>query len=368
MLALSFFGIIHVPINVPALGNAVKEDNLNVNRELIAHGVSNTLSGLVGSIQNYLVYANSVMFINNGGGSRIAGLLLAAATTAVWIAGPAMIGFIPKCLVGALIFLLGIELLQEAVWNTWGKIHRLEYLTIVAIVLVMGVYDFVVGIFVGIILACVNYVVQSSRHPAIQSSYDGSIAQSTVRRPRADGRYLAKVRDQVKVIKLGGFLFFGTIVSVEKDMRSLFDDANFEKQPVSFLIVDFSHVTGMDFSSAEGFQRINRLLSRKNVKLVLSGISFTNTVGQAMQNVGLMDENNEEDAGPPPQVFEDLNTALESCENELLEIFHKHCNAANKRQQTTPPMSISGSKDSSDAYASGGSPTSAQPLVRLTSP
>jgi SulP family sulfate permease len=51
MFALSFFGIIHVPINVPALGAAVKEDEVNVNRELIAHGISNTLSGLVGSIQ-----------------------------------------------------------------------------------------------------------------------------------------------------------------------------------------------------------------------------------------------------------------------------------------------------------------------------
>jgi hypothetical protein len=51
MFALSFFGIIHVPINVPALGAAVKEDNLNVNKELIAHGISNTLSGMVGSIQ-----------------------------------------------------------------------------------------------------------------------------------------------------------------------------------------------------------------------------------------------------------------------------------------------------------------------------
>ena len=51
MLALSFFGIIHVPINVPALAAAAKEDNVNVNRELIAHGVSNTLSGCVGSIQ-----------------------------------------------------------------------------------------------------------------------------------------------------------------------------------------------------------------------------------------------------------------------------------------------------------------------------
>ena len=39
MFALSFFGIIHVPINVPALGAAVKEDAIDVNRELIAHGI-----------------------------------------------------------------------------------------------------------------------------------------------------------------------------------------------------------------------------------------------------------------------------------------------------------------------------------------
>jgi len=359
MFALSFFGIIHVPINVPALGTAVKEDTLNVNRELIAHGVSNTLSGLLGSIQNYLVYANSVMFIRNGGDSRTAGVLLAAATTAVWIAGPAMIGYIPICLVGALIFLLGIDLMTEALWNTWGKCHKLEYLTILAIVLIMGIHDFVVGIFVGIVLACVSYALQSSRHDAVLGSFSGVVAQSTVRRPRADGRYLSKIRGQIRTIKLGGFLFFGNIVSVEDDMRSLIKEDNFEKQPVSFIIVDLTHVTDMDFSSSEGFQRINRILNSKNVKMILSGVSFTNNVGRALQNVGLLDEGKGEDDCPPPQVFEDLNTALESCENELLEIFHKHCNAqGSKPQQTTPPMSINGTKGASEQIATGGSPTS----------
>ncbi|KAH7095534.1 sulfate transporter family-domain-containing protein [Paraphoma chrysanthemicola] len=360
MFALSFFGIIHVPINVPALGAAVKEDNLDVNRELIAHGVSNTVSGLVGSIQNYLVYANSVMFIANGGDSRVAGVLLAAATTAVWIAGPAMIGFIPICLVGALIFLLGIDLMKEALWDTFGKCHKLEYLTILAIVLIMGIHDFVVGIFVGIVLACVSYVVQSSRHPAIRASYSGIVAESTVRRPPADHRYLNKVRGQIRVIKLGGFLFFGTIVSVEDYMRSLIEQDNFEKQPVSFIIVDFTHVNDVDFSSSEGFQRINRILSRKNVRMILSGVSFAHQVGKALQNVGLLDEQEDDEGCAPPEVFEDLNTALESCENELLEVFHKHCNAQSfKRQNASPPMAINGSKGSdSQQIATGGSPTS----------
>jgi SulP family sulfate permease len=51
MFALTFFGVLHVPINVPALGISTGEDNLNVDRELIAHGVTNALSGSVGSIQ-----------------------------------------------------------------------------------------------------------------------------------------------------------------------------------------------------------------------------------------------------------------------------------------------------------------------------
>ena len=301
------------------------------------------------------------MFIDNGGNSRVAGVLLAVATTAVWIAGPAMIGYIPICLVGALIFLLGIDLMKEALWDTWGKCHKLEYLTILAIVLIMGIHDFVVGIFVGIVLACVSYVVQSSRHPAIRASYSGVVAESTVRRPPADTRYLNKVRGQVRVIKLGGFLFFGTIVSVEEYMRSLIEDETYEKHPIGFIIVDFMHVNAVDFSSSEGFQRINRILNRKNVKLVLSGVSFANEVGQALQNVGLLDEEEGDEECPPPQVFEDLNTALESCENELLEVFHRHCNMhMSKRQQTTPPMIINGTKSLAvnGQTATGGSPTS----------
>lgn len=130
MFALSFFGIIHVPINVPALGIAVQQDDVNINRELFGHGLSNALSGMVGSIQNYLVFANSRLFIQNGGNNRGAGVLLAIATTGIWIAGPTMIGYIPIMIVGTLIFMLGIEMVQEALWDTFGKLQTLEYLMV----------------------------------------------------------------------------------------------------------------------------------------------------------------------------------------------------------------------------------------------
>lgn len=91
MFALTFFGLLHVPINVPALGIATNEDNLNVDRELVAHGISNSISGLLGSVQNYLVYTNSLLFMDSGGSDRMAGLMLAAATGGVLVAGPAIV-------------------------------------------------------------------------------------------------------------------------------------------------------------------------------------------------------------------------------------------------------------------------------------
>ena len=56
--------------------------------------------------------------------------MLAAATAGILVIGPSIIGYIPVMVVGALIFLLGIELLQEALVDTWGKLTRLEYLTV----------------------------------------------------------------------------------------------------------------------------------------------------------------------------------------------------------------------------------------------
>ena len=68
--------------------------------------------------------------MRSGGDSRIAGVMLAAATLGILVIGPVIIGFIPIMVVGALIFFLGLDLLKEALVDTWGKVHRLEYLTV----------------------------------------------------------------------------------------------------------------------------------------------------------------------------------------------------------------------------------------------
>ncbi|OKL60224.1 hypothetical protein UA08_04618 [Talaromyces atroroseus] len=327
MFALTFFGVLHVPINVPALGISTGEDNLSVDRELIAHGITNTLSGAVGSIQNYLVYTNSLLFIDSGGDSRLAGIMLAGATAGIMVVGPAIIGYIPILVVGALIFMLGIELMEEALVDTWGKLHRLEYLTVVIIVVTMGAWDFVIGIFVGIILACGNFVVQTSRKSAIRATYSGEFTASTVRRPPIQQRFLKDAGRQTLIIKLSGFLFFGTIVKVETTARGLIDDEAFRRRPIRFLVLDFPRVNGLDFSAAEALTRINRILGKRNVQVLISGLDVEGEVGKSLQNVGLFADES------LVQIFEDLNSALEYCENEYLKVFYSRKEALTEQQQ-----------------------------------
>lgn len=48
-----------------------------------------------------------------------------------------------------LIYILGYDLLKEAVWDTWGRVSGFDYSTIWIIILAMTYFDFVVGIGVG---------------------------------------------------------------------------------------------------------------------------------------------------------------------------------------------------------------------------
>ena len=188
----------------------------------------------------------------------------------------------------------------------------------VIIVVTMGAWDFVAGIVVGIILACVSFVVQNSRKSAIRATFSGKITGSTVRRPPVQQRFLREAGQQTLIMKLAGHLFFGTIVSVENTMRGLIEEEAFNRRPIRFLILDFSRVYGLDFSAAEAFTRINRILRKRNVQTMISGLDVQGDVGRSLQNVGLLTP----ETGV--QIFEDLNSALEYGENEYLKVFYNH--------------------------------------------
>lgn len=177
----------------------------------------------------------------------------------------------------------------------------------------MSLADFVIGILAGICLACLFLTVQMSRRKTVRACFDGSIARSTVRRPMTQRKFLEAVGTQTQILKLQGFLFFATINSVEALIRRALDIAAWQHKPMRFLVIDLSLVSGIDFSAAEAFTRIQRLLDAKDVVLVFCGLSAEGEIGLALRSVGLW-----ADRGLRIEAFLSLNEALEWTENSYL--------------------------------------------------
>ncbi|KAJ7747683.1 sulfate transporter family-domain-containing protein [Mycena maculata] len=308
--ALLFFNILHPPLNVPALSVSLNED-VDTDKELVAHGYSNLLSGILGTVPNYLVYVNTLLFYRVGGGTRIAGFLLAVATAALLLIGTGPIAYIPVMVVGALIFVLGIDLCKEALWDTRHRVSRSEYITIVSIMICMTVWDFVIGVLFGIVVSCFFFVVQNSQRASIRALHTGETAISTVRRPSSQREYIREVSKQTTILRLQGFLFFGTITHVEEAIRSILQPPAWQRNPVRFLVLDLSLVGGVDMSSAEAFVRVQRLLSAKYVTLVFCGFSAESAVGKALQSVDVLGADGVE-------LFSTFNDAMEWTENAYL--------------------------------------------------
>lgn len=127
---------------------------------------------------------------------------------------------------------------------------------------------------------------------------------STVRRPSAHRAYIREVSRQTTVMRLQGFLFFGTITHVEQAMRTVVDGPSWLTNPIRFFILDLGLVAGVDMSAAEAFVRIQRLLFSKTVVLVFCGFSIDTPIGRALHSVDLLEMDGIE-------LFSTFNDALE---------------------------------------------------------
>ncbi|KAJ7641494.1 sulfate transporter family-domain-containing protein [Roridomyces roridus] len=334
--ALLFFNILHPPLNVPALAVSLNED-VDTDKELVAHGYSNFLSGILGTVPNYLVYVNTLLFYRVGGETRVAGFLLGLANIALLLIGTGPIAYIPVMVVGALIFVLGIDLCKEALWDTRHRVSRSEYITIVSIMVCMTVWDFVIGVLFGIVVSCFFFVVQNSQRSSIRALHTGETAISTVRRPSSQRAYIREVSKQTTILRLQGFLFFGTITHVEETIRGILQPPAWQRNPVRFLVLDLSLVGGVDMSAAEAFVRVQRLLAAKYITLVFCGFQPDSPVAKALESVDVL-------GAESVELFSTFNDAMEWTENAYLQAWFR-----SQKAETSAYM-LPGQRDANIAY------------------
>jgi SulP family sulfate permease len=245
--------LIHVPINIPAY--AVSTDTVaDMNRELIAHGYSNIISGLFGGLQNYFAYTQSVLYYRSGGEGKLSGLAVAACTVSLYVFGPFIASYIPRCMAGTLLLHVGID-------NSIGKFDYVEYAGIWLIVVVMSVLGMEAAMIAGGIAAVSTHAVQSIHYVnPIRGVMTASTLRSSQWNRTNEQRAIldddAIGRGRILVIQMHGHLFFGNMAQFTENISHLLSDLTKDGKTPWIVILDFSLVLGIDSSAAQSMTKL----------------------------------------------------------------------------------------------------------------
>jgi sulfate permease, SulP family len=279
------------------------DTEVDADRELRATGLANMASALVGGGAGYVYLSVTVLGRTAGGRTRRLPLLVAALAGGFLLLGTQPLAWIPRPALAVVLMLLGFSFLHDWVLQTRSRMPVLEHLVIVAILGVIAVFGFLVGVAVGIALAIVLFAVAASRVDVVRDELTARTQRSLVDRPPSEVRALDAEGDRVLVLLLQGFLFFGTAHAVAERVEARAD------HELSAVVLDLRRVTGFDSSATFALRKLHRRLQRSGAALVISQASPEAL--RVLAGEGLS-------AAEDVVLAEDLDHALEWCEERLL--------------------------------------------------
>lgn len=296
-------------LNISGLELMIKQD-LDLNREMTLVGVMNLLGGLFGSAVGY--YSLSLSGLNQqlAKGSRLTSLIAAAFLLIVFASGTGILSYVPRLAVGGMLMYLGLSFLIRWVVETWQRFSRFEYAVIWLILIVIAGVGFLEGVGVGLVAAVVLFVVNYSRINVVKHGLTGITYRSRVTRGRDQRAILDQYGEQINILQLQGFIFFGTAHRlIEQIKERLFAPG---LPPLLYLVLDFRQVTGLDSTALLGFAKMNQLAQERGIALVLTHLSPTLKAQFEQQGLG--------EAQEAVHFFLDLDRGVEWCETGILQI------------------------------------------------
>jgi SulP family sulfate permease len=303
--------VIAMLLNVSGLELSVRED-INLDHELKSSGFSNLINAVVGNIVCFPTISFSVLAQRSGKPSKLVGFFAAFVLLAVLIFGNVFLGFVPKFVVGGLLVFLGIEFLADWLWSAFFRLSTFEYAIIWIILIIMTVIGVLEGVGVGLVLALVLFAYNYSRTKFVKHTLSGENYHSNVDRPQFYSRILRQNPGWLYILELQGYLFFGTTVKIYNAVKSRLA-AQAQDTP-EYIVLDFRQVVGIDASAVQNFQRILQLVEGSETVVGFSALP-EDVQNQLEKNVlTKIDTKNW-------RIFQDLDHAVEWCEEQKIEIF-----------------------------------------------
>ena len=124
--------------------------------------------------------------------------------------GAAVIELIPRMIVGGVLVFLGLAFLVEWVWDKRRTLPPVEYGVVLVILAAIIARGFLPGVVLGLVLAVVLFAVSYGRIELVREVSFGETYHSNVDRPPTERAALRAMGDRVQILRLNGFVFFGS--------------------------------------------------------------------------------------------------------------------------------------------------------------
>lgn len=212
----------------------------NGNRECVAQGAGNMVSGLFGGTGGCGMIGQTVININAGGRGRLSGIAMAL-TLLTFILFTAQ--YIEQVPIAALVGVMFMMVIETFAWSSFRIIRKIpvaDAFVLVTVSAVTVIYDLAIAVFIGVILS------------ALVFAWKNATMIRARKRIKEDG---------TKVYEIWGPLFFGSV----QNFNNKFDVKN-DPQNV---VIDFVESRVSDHSALEAiFNLVNKYEAEgKNIKL-----------------------------------------------------------------------------------------------------
>jgi SulP family sulfate permease len=293
---------------VSSLEVTVRQD-LDFNRELRWLGLGNLVVGLAGGMPGYTSLGGSTLSYHLGAPSRLAGVLTAVLCALLLVAGGGLLGYVPRLVVGTVLFYLALSFLADWLVDTWRRMPTGDYAVLLLVFLVTVLVDFMWAVGIGLAAGVVLFVIRYSRVSVTRSAASGAVVRSNVERPEAMRQVLEQHGDEIFVVTLQGFVFFGTASRLLSQIRERLRDP--ARPRLRCLVLDLHLLTGLDSSAAASLSKLRIDADELGFVILLAGAP--EVVRETLRREGILEE-------PERRVrlFPDLDHALEWAEDQVL--------------------------------------------------
>lgn len=286
--------------------------DLDLDQELRAAGTANLIAGVAGGAPGFQGLGLTLLASHLGAPYRIVGVFVALICAAVLFFGASLLSYIPIPLVGGLLFWIGGSLLFDWLVTNAAKVTIREYCIVLLIVFLIASVGLLEGLLAGVFAAAIFFIVEYSRVDIIKYAMTADTLHSSFERDDETRRFLSQQGKHTLVLRLQGFVFFGSVHRLQQFIRARFETS--AEPEIRFLILDCRNVSGLDSSADMGFVKIREMVHGWGGVLIITNLDSALMPSFAKGSA-------ERDIEPSPRLFEDLDQALVWCEDCLLESF-----------------------------------------------